>query len=1312
MGAADGVTGTTSVTVTILLTATCSDGIAVSDAASDPGLVSDCETLLAARDELAGTATLDWNANSAMTAWEGVTMGGTPMRVTHVDLDSFGLTGSIPPGLSGLPKLEHLSLSSNRLTGGLPPELGSLSSLADLSLNHNLLTGAIPSELGSLSSLEGLRLSWNRLTGEIPAELGGLSALTQVWLSENELSGEIPLELGSLTNLKSLYLKNNELSGDIPSELGSLTGLRVLRIAGNGLTGCAPTAWRDLGNTDLDKLGLPYCDGVPTAPQGLGVSLADGVFSMTWDAVTGASRYEAQYRIEGSEDDWAVAATTTEAALAFSPEGGPACGTTYEFRVRASGGGTADAAEWGAPSDAASATTGACSRPPEFSAASYDFSIAEDIRTGRSVGSISATDPDDGDTVSYAIIAGNERGDFAIDDGTGEITVSAHYLDHEAVSAYTLTVEASDGRGGAATATVEIGVTDVGAEHAPSPPGFSVSEVEGGFSMTWDAVPGAVRYAVQYRIPGVQDQLSDLPFTESTSLEYRPAEGVRCETAYEFRAFSYGDGTAYLAAWGRPPAEVTSVTTGACNQAPEFASSTYSFSIAENAATSTPVGAVSATDRDTGDTVSYAITEGNEAGKFAVGESSGEITVAGALDHETIASYSLTVEARDGNGGTATATVEIGVTDVAEDAPPAPQGLSVTLADGTFSLTWGEVTGAARYEAQYRVSGSDEEWATLEATEGTSSTLSPEGGPACGSTYEFRVRAYGDGETYAAGWGAASDAAYATTDACNQAPVFDPASYDFTVSEDAATGDSVGAVSATDPDADDTVTYAITAGNGDGKFAMDESTGAITVAGALDHEATASYSLTVEASDGNSGTATTTVEIGVTDVPEDAPSAPEGLSVSLANGEFSITWDAVNGADRYEAQYRISGFGGDWASVATTTAAVLTFSPDGGPVCGTTYEFRVRAYGDGTTYVAGWGAESDSESVTTGACNRDPKFGVSTYSFSIAENAATSTPVGTVSATDPDEGDTVSYAITAGNGDGKFAIGASTGDLTVAGALDPEVVAFYVLTVEATDGSGGGATATVGISLIRTECSNGTVVPRPDDNPKLVRDCSLLLAARDTLAGDGSLNWSADVLMSSWQGVTVDWVPSLYLKDLMLTGLGLTGSIPGALGGLEDLRRLDLDENELTGGIPPELGRLSSLDQLYLFDNQLSGDIPSELGNLSNLTIMYLHDNMLSGVMPPELAELNRLRNLTLDSNRLTGAIPSELGDMDSLEELWVRDNLLAGEIPSELEKLSDLSYLYLEGNGFAGCIPSGLRDVANNDLDQLGLAYCSSPAQ
>ena len=116
---------------------------------------------------------------------------------------------------------------------------------------------------------------------------------------------------------------------------------------------------------------------------------------------------------------------------------------------------------------------------------------------------------------------------------------------------------------------------------------------------------------------------------------------------------------------------LTGVTNdGPCNRPPTFDASSYSFSVAEDAATSTAVGTVSATDSDEGDTVSYSITAGNDAGKFAIGSSNGQITVAGTLDYEAASSYTLTVEASDGGGGTASTPVTIAVTDVNENQPP------------------------------------------------------------------------------------------------------------------------------------------------------------------------------------------------------------------------------------------------------------------------------------------------------------------------------------------------------------------------------------------------------------------------------------------------------------------------------------------------------------------------------------------------------------------------------------------------------------------------------------------------------------------
>ena len=104
---------------------TCTNGTAVPTPNDNRGLVQDCETLLAAKDTLRGTATLDWATGTAVSGWEGITTSGTPSRVTELDLASESLTGIIPAGLGQLFGLTTLDLSSNQLTGDIPAELGS-----------------------------------------------------------------------------------------------------------------------------------------------------------------------------------------------------------------------------------------------------------------------------------------------------------------------------------------------------------------------------------------------------------------------------------------------------------------------------------------------------------------------------------------------------------------------------------------------------------------------------------------------------------------------------------------------------------------------------------------------------------------------------------------------------------------------------------------------------------------------------------------------------------------------------------------------------------------------------------------------------------------------------------------------------------------------------------------------------------------------------------------------------------------------------------------------------------------------------------
>ena len=848
----------------------------------------------------------------------------------------------------------------------------------------------------------------------------------------------------------------------------------------------------------------------------------------------------------------------------------------------------------------------------------------------------------------------------------------------------------------------------------PPAPGMPTAGAAGEASvpLTWTAGSNTSKYRVEYRESGPGYWTVDDETITGTS---HTVDGLQCETAYQFRLSAFGSGTAYGAAWS-DPSSWASAPTGTC-VAPEFAQDPYTFSVAEDAEVDDAVGTVTATDNDP---VTYAIATGNEDETFAMNEETGAITVTAALDYEGTRSYSLMVEATDGGGRTATATVTITVTDVVEDPPTAPTGLSATLADDTFTLSWTAVTGAAKYEAQVTTDAADAAtvtWTALPEVATLTTTYSLTDGLACGTAYRFRVRAYGDGDTYTAMWGTESAAETVTTAACNRAPEFVGAPYAFSVGEDAALGHIFGTVSATDPDRD-VLMYTITGT----AFAIDPGSGAITVAGALDHETTPSYRQAVTADDLKGGTATATVTVAVTDVAEDPPTAPTGLDATLAVETFTITWAAVSGAARYEAQVTADAADAatvTWTALPEVTATTTSHAPTGGPACGTTYRFRVRAYGDGNTYAEVWGPESGAESVTTASCNQPPTLGASTYDFFIRDTTAADSAVGSVAATDADTGDALTYAIAAGNDAGKFAIDSGTGRLTVAGttAFNLAATPYYALTVEASDGNGGTATARVRVSLTIAACHNGTVVPRPDEFTRLVRDCSVLLTAKDTLRGTANLDWSADTPIRQWQGIYTGWlnrrvsldVATIHVTDVIVSRIGLNGSVASVLAGLVDLHRLDLDDNALTGEIPAALGQLEYLELLHLLGNRLTGSIPTELGNLSNLRILSLYANDLTGAIPAELGKLTRLEQLLLDDNDFTGELPSELANITGLKRLYVRESRLTGAIPAWLADLDALEHLFLEGNEFTGCIPAGLRDVETHDLDRLELTDCTA---
>ena len=112
------------------------------------------------------------------------------------------------------------------------------------------------------------------------------------------------------------------------------------------------------------------------------------------------------------------------------------------------------------------------------------------------------------------------------------------------------------------------------------------------------------------------------------------------------------------------------------------------------------------------------------------------------------------------------------------------------------------------------------------------------------------------------------------------------------------------------------------------------------------------------------------------------------------------------------------------------------------------------------------------------------------------------------------------------------------------------------------------------------------MVAEPAENQPLARDCSVLLTIKDTQRRTATLNWSANIPITEWEGVRRWGTQPQSVGTLYLPDLGLDGTIPAGLSGLQDLRRLDLDSNALTGNIPAGLRDVvpHDLDTLGLTD--------------------------------------------------------------------------------------------------------------------------------
>ncbi|KAJ9162737.1 hypothetical protein P3X46_022490 [Hevea brasiliensis] len=211
-------------------------------------------------------------------------------------------------------------------------------------------------------------------------------------------------------------------------------------------------------------------------------------------------------------------------------------------------------------------------------------------------------------------------------------------------------------------------------------------------------------------------------------------------------------------------------------------------------------------------------------------------------------------------------------------------------------------------------------------------------------------------------------------------------------------------------------------------------------------------------------------------------------------------------------------------------------------------------------------------------------------------------------------------------------------------------------------------------------------------------------------------NWiGIDPCGAIWEGIQCS---NSRITSIVLSGMGLTGTLTADIGNLPKLQNLDLSQNMgLTGTLPPAIGNLNNLVYLSLVGCSFFGPIPNTIGSLTQLISLSLASNKFIGEMPPSIGNLLNLYSLDVTDNNLTGTIPVSNETSPGLDLLvntrhfHLGQNQLTGTIPLKLfSSKMTLIHLLLDSNQLSGSIPSSLERVRSLELIRLDRNSLNGP--
>jgi VCBS repeat-containing protein len=355
--------------------------------------------------------------------------------------------------------------------------------------------------------------------------------------------------------------------------------------------------------------------------------------------------------------DPSTGAVTFKAPPNFEVPGDAGADNVYDVTVFASDGGLVT-------SKALAITVTDANDLPGSPAWSSGGTVAENSGNGVVVGSVSATDPDAGSSVTYTLVS-NPSNRFAINSSTGEITTTASAaLNFEGAASHVIRVRATDNVGGFTEANVTVGVTNVN-EAANFSSGSTANFAENGTGTAYDAnASDPEGDAITFTLSGTDAALFNINASNGI-VTFKSAPNF--EAAGDVGANNVYDVIVTATSGGQTATRTVAITVTNVNEVGSFTSGTTA-SVAEGSTGVLYTAAV--TDPDAGATQTYSLAGGGDNSFFSIDAATGEVRFLAApnfevpVDAGTDNVYNITVNANDGVN-TVTRNVAVTVTNVA-----------------------------------------------------------------------------------------------------------------------------------------------------------------------------------------------------------------------------------------------------------------------------------------------------------------------------------------------------------------------------------------------------------------------------------------------------------------------------------------------------------------------------------------------------------------------------------------------------------------------------------------------------------------------